>query len=344
MKYVLVTLSVCWVANPQALRLPQNPLITQQSSKSLGDDINGPAVIKVPKWIPHPLGQYYLYFAHHRGGHIRLATADSLSGPWKIYEPGVLNVRDTEFYRPQPDPPLSRYNNTLYTHVASPEIYIDEEHKRLVMFVHGMYTAGKKWPADPKEVSGWLRENSFGQFTQTAVSEDGIHFETRPGITSKTSYQRVFRWRGTYYSMGRLGALGRTNDLFAPFKAGPNPFEVGSWAGRVRHVAPIVRGDTLYVFFSAIGDAPERILLSTITLTSDWSKWRAEPPVEVLRPAATYECTGIPIAPSKAGEAEGPEQALRDPGAIEDNGRVLLFYSYCGEQGIAAADVTSFVR
>jgi hypothetical protein len=46
------------------------------------------------------MGRYYLYFAHHKGDHIRLAYADSLSGPWKIDEPGVLNVRDTEFFRP----------------------------------------------------------------------------------------------------------------------------------------------------------------------------------------------------------------------------------------------------
>jgi hypothetical protein len=58
----------------------------------------------------------------------------------------------------------------------------------------------------------------------------------------------------------------------------------------------------------------------------------------------TDECTGLPIAPSKAGEAEGPEDGLRDPGVIEEKGRVILFYSCCGEQGIAAADVTSFIH
>jgi hypothetical protein len=160
----------------------------------------------------------------------------------------------------------------------------------------------------------------------------------------QTSYSRLFRWRNTWYDRGRLGVLGRASDLLARFDPGPNPFEGGNWAGRVRHVAPVVRGDKLYVFFSGIGDAPERILLSTIALTSDWSTWRASPPVEVLRPLTAYECTDIPITPSKAGEAEGSEHALRDPGVIEEKGRVILFYSYCAEQGIAAADVTSFVR
>ncbi len=109
-------------------------------------------------------------------------------------------------------------------------------------------------------------------------------------------------------------------------------------------MALLLRGNTLYVFFSGIGDAPERILLSTIALTPDWRTWRASTPIEVLRPTASYECTGLPIIPSKAGEAEGPEHALRDPGLIEETGRVILFYSYCGEQGIAAADVTALIR
>lgn len=294
--------------------------------------------MRVPAWIGHPLGRYYVYFAHHQGRFIRMAYADDLRGPWKIYEPGVLDVKDTAFNRPQPDP------RPYYTHVASPEVVVDEPNKRIVMQVHGWFTDGKRWPDDPKEAAEWVQENRYGQYTQTVVSNDGLHFTIQPGITVTTSYSRLFRWRNTWYSMGRLGVLGRANNLLARFEAGPNPFDEGKWAGRVRHAAPVVRGDTVYVFFSGIGDAPERILLSTIVLTPDWSLWRASRPVEVLRPQAAYECTDIPIKASKAGEAEGPEHALRDPGVIEDNGRVILFYSYCGEQGIAAADVTSFVK
>jgi len=337
---LLVTACALAAAPPAAVRFPENPLITQRMSATLGDDINGPSLIRVPAWIGHPLGRYYLYFAHHKGRFIRMAYADDLAGPWKIYEPGVLNVTATAFYRPQPDPP----GGLFYTHVASPEVAVDDANKRLVMLVHGWFTDGKRWPEDPKEAARWAQENAYGQYTQTVVSADGLNFAARPGITVRTSYSRLFRWRDTWYSMGRLGVLGRASDLLARFEEGPNPFDGGTWAGRVRHVAPIVRGDTLYVFFSGIGDAPERILLSTIKLTTDWSTWRATPPVEVLRPLAAYECTDIPIKPSKVGEAEGPEHALRDPGVIEEKGRVILFYSYCGEQGIAAADVTSFVK
>src|SRR4051795_5349577 len=85
-------------------RLPQNPLITVNSSATLGGNVNGPTVIRVPAWVEHPLGRYYMYFANHIGDFIRLAYADAITGPWRVYEPGVLHVRDTAFFRPQPDP------------------------------------------------------------------------------------------------------------------------------------------------------------------------------------------------------------------------------------------------
>src|SRR4051812_2493768 len=49
----------------KATRFVQNPLITLRSSSSLGDNIDGPTVIRVPPWVDHPLGRYYMYFAHH---------------------------------------------------------------------------------------------------------------------------------------------------------------------------------------------------------------------------------------------------------------------------------------
>lgn len=327
---------------PLAARFPKNPLVSVSSSASLGDNVNGPSVIRVPPWIPHPLGRYYMYFAHHKGAFIRLAYANSLAGPWKIYEPGVLNVRDTIFYRPQPDPPSSP--PTLYTHVASPEILIDNAEKRIVMYVHGMWTDLKPWPDDPRAALKWMRDNSYAQYTQTIVSRDGIHFQPHPGITLRTSYLRIFHWSGNTYGMARLGVLSKASDPLAPFELGPNPFDGSPYAGRVRHVAVLPRGNTLYVFFSAIGDAPEKILLSTIALNSDWHTWRASPPVEVLTPYERYECPNLPVVPSKPGESEGPENALRDPAVFEEKGKVTLFYSVCGEQGIGAADVTGLVR
>lgn len=134
--------------------------------------------------------------------------------------------------------------------------------------------------------------------------------------------------------------LWRSTDPLSAFEPGPNPFRGGAHANRVRHVALVQRGGQIYVFFTAIGDAPERILMSTIPLSGDWSMWLASTPIEVLQPEAPYECATLPNAPSVAGDIKAPARQLRDPAIFEENGRTFLFYSFCGEQGIAAAELT----
>jgi hypothetical protein len=238
--------------------------------------------------------------------------------------------------RPPPDPPGDQ---EFYTHVASPEIFIDEKRKKILMWFHGWWTDRKQWPPTSIEARAWARQNGFGQYTQSAVSDDGVRFDVQPAIT-KTSYLRTFQLDGYFYAMARLGQLLRSKDPLGGFEIGPNPFKDTPYSGRVRHVATLLRGRKLLVFFSGIGDAPERILLSTIDLTLDWQTWKASVPVEVLRPRAPYECPNLPLAPSAVGEIEGPAQQLRDPAVFEENGRVFLFYTICGEQGIAAAEIT----
>jgi hypothetical protein len=321
-----------------AVRLKQNPLITVETSRSLGDNVNGPSIIRVPSWIPHPLGRYYAYFGHHKGQFIRLAYADAIAGPWKIYEPGVVPVGDTAFYRQQPDPPDGPVDQ-FYTHVASPEIYVDEAHRRLVLWTHGWWTDGRRWPIGAAEARAWARQNGYGQFTQASESTDGVRFTVRPAIT-RVSYLRVFSYDGSLYAMARLGQLLRSADPLKSFEVGPNPFADGPYADRVRHVAIVRRDRRLFVFFTAIGDAPERVMVSTIDLSGDWHGWKVSAPVELLRPEAPYECPGLPNVPSAAGEIEGPAQQLRDPAIFEEAGRTYLFYSICGEQGLAAAELT----
>lgn len=318
-------------------RLAQNPLVTVTSSPTLGGNVNGPTVIRVPEWVPGRLGKYYMYFANHMGDFIRLAYADRVSGPWTIYEPGVLHVRDTAFYRDQPDPKEALAD--FYTHVASPDILVDDASKRVVMWVHGWWTNGERWPASLAGARTWSREKGYGQYTQAAVSTNGLTFAVRPSIT-KTSYLRVFRRGAVYYAVSRLGTLSRASDPTGTFDTGPGLFSDSPYAGRVRHVGLVVRGDRLYVFFTGIGDAPERVLMSSVDLTADWSTWRASAPVEVLAPAAPYECTDLPNVPSTAGDIDQPARQIRDPFVFEDDGRTYLFYSTCGEQGIAAAEIS----
>lgn len=322
----------------EARRFAGNPLITVRSSSTLGGNVNGPTVIRVPAWFANPLGKYYMYFANHMGDFIRLAYADRLTGPWRIHEPGVLHVRDTAFYREQPDPKEALAD--FYTHVASPEILVDEASKDVTMWVHGWFTNGERWPASLVDARAWSRQKGYGQFTQASVSNDGLHFSVRPSIT-KTSYLRVFRRGAYYYGISRLGTVSRAADPRGIFEIGQSLFRNGSaYAGRVRHVGLVVRGDRLYVFFTSIGDAPERVLMSTVDLAGDWTTWRASDPGDVIAPTAPYECVDLPNVPSTAGDIDEPARQIRDPFVFEDEGRAYLFYSTCGEQGIAAAEIT----
>ena len=95
----------------------------------------------------------------------------------------------------------------------------------------------------------------------------------------------------------------------------------------------------MHVFFTAIGDAPERILMSTIDLTHDWTTWRATSAVEVLRPEAAYECADLANAPSEPGDVDVRVRQLRDPFVFEERNRAFLLYSICGEQGLAGAEL-----
>jgi len=80
-------------------------------------------------------------------------------------------------------------------------------------------------------------------------------------------------------------------------------------------------------------------MVSTIATAGDWTAWRASEAVEILRPEAPYECPSLPSGPSAGGDVKGPVKQLRDPAVFEENGRAFLFYSFCGEQGIAGAEL-----
>jgi hypothetical protein len=231
----------------------------------------------------------------------------------------------------------------VYTHVASPEVLIDEAGKRIIMWVHGQFSDGRRWPEDPVEAHAWLRQNGYNQVTQVTVSSDGLHFKAQPAI-SPEPYLRVFQHAGVYYGIVRLGRLVRTADPLQKFENGPDPFRDTPYSGKVRHVALFAQGDMLHIFLSVIGAAPESILHTTMPLAGDWKGWKVGAFEEVLKPEARYECPDWPIRASEVGEIYGAARQLRDPALYVENTagggeRLTLFYTVCGEQGIAAADL-----
>jgi hypothetical protein len=107
----------------------------------------------------------------------------------------------------------------------------------------------------------------------------------------------------------------------------------------MRHAGLLRRGDRLYVFWSQVGDTPERILLSTIDLRPHWLDWQASEPIEVLRPEHAWEGSNAPLAASIRGAIKIPVNQLRDPAVFTEDDRVFLLYTVAGESGIAIAEV-----
>lgn len=286
-----------------------NPIVTPASSPTLGENINGPSLIRVPSWVERPLGRYYLYFAHHGGKFIRLAYADRLAGPWRIHEPGTLRLDEA--------PRCS-------DHVASPDVHVDDARREILMYFH--CPAGAAGSVDIGQ-----------QKTFLAVSKDGLRF-TAGGQPLGPAYFRVFRWGDFYYAVVRAGAILRSSDPGAAFAEGP--VLVPADAGRIlRHAAVELRGDVLRIYYSRIGDEPERILVSDVQLTSDWLQWRSSEPTTVLGPERDYEGADRPLEVSRPDEAAGRVRQLRDPAIFREEGRTYLLYSVAGESGLAIAEL-----
>ncbi len=319
----------------RAERLLDGPIISPASHPSIGTNIQGPSLIRVPDWVVAPLGRYYLYFADHKGSFIRLAFADHVLGPWRIHPPGTLHLAESRFLTEPPaatqdeidfivaaytealgadQMPLDVVADATIPHIASPDVHVDHEAERIVMYFHGL-------------------DGLMVQVSRVATSSDGLRFDARSEVLG-LPYLRAFRHAGWTYALTMPGQLSRSRDGMAGFESGPRLFDVD-----MRHAALLVREPTLYVFWTRVGDAPERILVSTIDISGDWSGWSESEPVELLRPARTWEGADAPLVPSVRGAATGHVHQLRDPAIFEEDGRVFFLYAVAGEEGIALAEV-----
>lgn len=283
---------------------------------AIGHNINGPSLIRVPDWVERPLGRYYLYFSNHQGGYIEMAYADALTGPWHIYQGGVLSLGKT----------------AAIEHVASPDVIIDHQQQRLVMYFHGP-------TENPAEKGQYYDQSTF-----VAHSSDGLSFAADPRPLSD-AYMRAFEWQGRRYGLAmamkksaypallRSGQFFRASDRQFAFEQGPRILD------EMRHSAVLVRGHKLHILFTRVGDKPERIYHSTVDLRPDWSEWTASPPREVLRPVKGYEGAHLPLSVSRSGNAASMENALRDPAIFVEGNKTYLLYAVGGEKGIALAEI-----
>jgi hypothetical protein len=315
-------------------RLLDSPIISPDLHPSIGDNIQGPSLIRVPEWIEDRLGAYYLYFADHKGSYIRLAYSDRLTGPWSIYPPGALQIEQSGFLTEAPavtEQQLAEFearrqrsgvqrsidvlSEVTTPHIASPDVHVDPRRQQIIMYFHGL-------------------EGVDTQVTRVATSRNGIDYDAQPQVVIGSTYTRAFDHGGMTFTLAMPGQLYRSTDGFHGFELGPVLFNP-----RMRHSAVLKRGSALWVFWTQVGDTPERILLSCINLSGDWLSWKEDAPCEILRPERVWEGADAPLVPSVRGPAYGHLNQLHDPAIFEENGQIYLLYTVSGESGIAIAEV-----
>ena len=324
------------LSSVNVIRILDRPIIGPDLHSTLGVNIQGPSLIRVPDWVSNPLGKYYLYFADHKGLYIRLAYADELTGPWQIHAPGSLRIEDS-YFAPTPPPisdeqlaeltaarrgvsglgsPVSHDLALEFTlpHIASPDVHVDNENQKIIMYYHGL-------------------EGPAFQHSRVATSDDGIDFFAREENIGR-SYFRTFKHDGMTYALAMPGQFYRSADGLGNFEEGPRLF-----TSNMRHSAVIVRDNHLFVFWTRVGDAPESIMLSTIDLRKDWMDWTESQEVILLKPEFEWEGASAPNEPSVRSTAYGQVNQLRDPALYSEDGIVYLLYAVAGESGIAIARV-----
>jgi hypothetical protein len=269
--------------------------------------ITGPSLIKVPSFIKNPLGNYYLYFAHHRDSYMRLAYADNITGPYTIYAPGVMDVS----------------NVAGSDHVASPDVFVDEDTQQIRMYYHA-----------------WASDDNSTQLTFVAFSSTGLDFAAQPQQLGRP-YFRVFKYNDWYYALSKDYSRGGMFQRSPVADGFSQEYEYGiSCIERKRHSAVWVQGDYLYIFYSRVKDTPEAIFVTRVSLKGDWTTWQpCAHGYLLLRPEMEYEGADQPVRTSKAGPSQVRVHELRDPGIYEEAGQVYLMYSIAGESGIAMAEL-----
>jgi hypothetical protein len=218
-------------------------------------NINGPVVMRQGS-------VFNLFASSHIGASLRHFKATSLEGPWQ--EAGTEIPSFAKCAGGLHSPDVLLFNGTYY------------------MFAHGHE----------------CRDAVHKQPTIVLTSKDLDHWEfpTKEYAAKEYFYAKVFAHNNAFYAIAKSQEDGvgsmvllRSESPLAPFKY------VRRFAKGVRHVSIHRKGDILFVFFSLIGDLPERILLGTIDL--DEEEWRLLPgPVVLVPPPKKANCTQVNLA------------------------------------------------
>jgi hypothetical protein len=274
-------------------------------NKTDGNNINGPSFIKVPEFVSNPLGKYYMYFGHHRGKYIRMAYSEEhIMGPYFLYNEGkgVLSLENTPGH----------------DHISSPDVVIDEQNKRFTLYYHCPY----------KNTNGKSPQSTF-----IAHSKDGLHFEST-NINISFPYFRRFEYKHEIYGIALNNFVGSIiykyiNGVFV---------EYGELLPKSRHSCALTYNEKLYVFYSIVGDCPEHICVCEIDIVEQ-NNILVKKNRTLVYPEFEFEHANLTSIPSKYGAEYEKINQLRDPCVYVENDQFYLFYTVCGEKGIALCNI-----
>lgn len=302
--------------------LLDGPIISVDAFPQLGGNINGPSLIRCPDWIAQPPAKYLLYFAHHEGRSIRLALSDHLRGPWRLNTPAPLHLNHSYFppaiesarLDPSVRELIAKGEDGNYPHIASPDVWVDDDNREIRLYYHGRLDNGL-------------------QCSRVALSKDGVNFTAQEEILA-TPYLRLFKQDDWFYALTMPARLYRSRDGLGNFEAGPCLTNEP-----IRHHALLQHQGQWLLFWSRVGDQPERIIMSTIQTDSDWNNWRLGETWEVHQAREAWEGGDLPAEASKYGAIMQRVNQLRDPAIFEENNRIFLLYAIAGEQGIGIGEL-----
>jgi len=291
-------------------------LRVEDSNKFIGENINGPALLKVSKYHRKIINyKFLLFFSHHEGDFIRLMGSNSPIGPWIILPIQILK---------------NNINIDFHDHIASPDVHGNLIKDKIIIFFHSREIGSRK--------------------QLTFKSELKNIFDSEPKVekTNLPFYARIFKYKKVFYALTKGGNLFETNDpLFLNWVPLVNIF-TGETAlddvyqnseGSIRHVCVIKYKRQLFVFYTLIGDKPEQIWVSKLIINRENRKYEVIGKTSVLRPVKLYEGWGIVLRKSKSGPALMPENAVRDPFVIKHRNKYLMYYAIQGEFGLAVASL-----
>lgn len=125
----------------------EDPIVT--TDQTTGNQAGYPSVIHASKVFADPVDNWYMYWAGHDGGGIRLHTAPEITGPWSAYDQNPLFSADSS----------SEIGGG--NHVSSPCAVWNPNTDKLRLYYHRAHSPN----------------GTFVQETEVANSEDGLTFE-----------------------------------------------------------------------------------------------------------------------------------------------------------------------